>query len=115
MSYRMSEAKIAVFVVFLLSSVTAVADVFVKKAAVSGRADSPWLLLAAAIFGASTFGWFFVLRRINLATLGAIYSLTTIILLLLSGVLLFNERLAREDFVMIGVSIAALAFFWHRI
>lgn len=111
----MTEAKLAFLVVFALSAVTALADIFVKKAAEMDRIDSVYLVLAALIFGASSYGWFFVLKYINLATLGGIYSLATILLLVLAGTVLFDERLKAADLVVIAASIIALIVFWRHL
>lgn len=114
-SIDMSEARLALLAVVALSALTALADVLVKKAAVDDNVVSPYLFLAAVIFGVSAYGWFFVLKYINLATLGGVYSLVTILLLVLAGIVIFGERLAVADVLVIVVSIVALAVFWHRL
>ena len=111
----MSEARLALLAIVALSVLTALADVLVKKATVADNVESPYLFMAALIFGGSAYGWFFVLKYINLATLGAIYSLMMVLLLVLAGVILFGEKLGIADIVVIIVSLIALGVFWRHL
>lgn len=114
-SIDMSEARLALLAIVALSVLTALADVLVKKATVADNVESPYLFMAALIFGGSAYGWFFVLKYINLATLGAIYSLMMVLLLVLAGVILFGEKLGIADIVVIIVSLIALGVFWRHL
>lgn len=112
---NMGEARLALAAVVALSAMTGLADVLVKKATVADNVGSPYLFLAALIFGGSAYGWFFVLKYINLATLGAIYSIITVLLLVMAGTLFFGEELDFSEIFVIIVSFIALAMFWRHL
>lgn len=111
----MTEARLALLVVIALSALTALADVLVKKAAEINRIDSIYLVLAAGIFGASAYGWYFTLKHINLATLGGVYSLVTVLLLVLAGTVFFGEKLKFPDILVLAMSVIALIVFWRHL
>ena len=70
-----------------LSAITVVADVFVKHASLQ-KAFTGWpmLVLGAVIYGLTAFGWFFVMRKAKLSTLGVLYAVSCVILLTLVSV-----------------------------
>ena len=77
----MSETKIALAIVVLFSALTVLADVLIKKAADQNQLWSVFFFGGAVVYGLSAFGWLYALRTLNLATLGGIYSLSTVICL----------------------------------
>ena len=111
----MTDARLALLVAVALSALTALADSFVKKAAELGRVESGYMVLAAIIFGGSAFGWYFTLRHVNLATLGGVYCLTTILMLAISGTVFFGEKLSFADLFVIFMSLMAIAVFWREL
>jgi len=109
----MSEERIAFLVVIALSALTVLADILIKKAADANQMFSFFLLSGALIYGFSAFGWFHALRSINLSTLGGIYSLSTVIMLVLSGVIFFGERPKPMEIFIIVMSIVAILALWR--
>ena len=100
---------IAVLIGIILSAVTVVGDSLVKHASL-GVAFSQWksLLLGALIYGLTAFGWFFVMRRLKLSTVGVLYSVSTAILLVLISVFYFKERLSLIEAIAIFLGIISL-------
>lgn len=111
----MTEPRLALLVVIALSALTTVADVLVKKAAEDDRIASGYMFMAVIIYGGLGFGWFFTLKHMNLATLGAVYSLITVILLVAVGTLLFGEKLNATEIVVIVMAFVVLLAFWQRL
>jgi drug/metabolite transporter (DMT)-like permease len=66
-----------------------------------------WIGLAGYTF--SAFAWVFLLQRIKLATIGAIYCLTLIILLAAVGTLVFGEKLNPME--ILGLVLGCLSIF----
>jgi len=109
----MTDEKIAFIIVVGLSALTVLADILIKKAADQNQMLSLFFVGGALIYGFSAFGWFHALRAINLATLGGIYSLSTVIMLVLSGVLFFDERLKPAEIGVIMMSILSIIWLWR--
>lgn len=109
----MTEERIAFLIVVGLSVLTVLADILIKKAADANQIFSVFLLGGALIYGFSAFGWFYALRSINLATLGGIYSLTTVLLLVLSGIVFFDERLRPAEIGVILMAFVSILWLWR--
>ncbi len=92
-----------------LSVVTVAADFLIKKAS-EGKGFSEWplLLVGGAIYALTAIGWFFVMRHLELSTLGALYAVTCVLLLSIIGVLSFQERIVPGEMVGIGFAIVSL-------
>lgn len=92
-----------------LSAVGVVGDVFLKKAGTSNRMFlSGFFVAGLVLYSATAFGWTIAMKHIGMASVGAIYSVATILLLALSGVLFFGERLSLTEWAGIGLAICAL-------
>ena len=109
----MTETRIAMLIVFVFSALTVVADVLIKKAADQNHLGSIFFVGGAAIYALSAFGWFFALRTLNLATLGGIYSLCTVIMIVLAGVIFFGEKLTTVEIVVVAMSVISIAALWR--
>lgn len=92
-----------------LSLITVLGDSFVKHASLQSRFMGwKWLLLGALIYGATAVGWFFVMRKIKLSTVGALYSISIIIFLTLVGVFYFKEKISVLEIFGIALAIISL-------
>lgn len=109
----MTEARWAMLAVIALSILGVLGDLAVKRAADAGNPASPFLALGALIFGISAFGWYLAMRVLNLATVGAIYSIATLLLLVLAGTVIFGERLHTIEVVAVLVALGTLAALWR--
>lgn len=104
---------LSIFGVILLSAFGALADFFLKSSG-NGEKYIRWnyFLAGFILYSSLAFGWFFLMKHIKLASIGVIYSLCTLILLALIGVLYFKESLSVSEWIGIilgGVAIALLA------
>jgi drug/metabolite transporter (DMT)-like permease len=85
-------AASAIFVLVPITIATIAGDYCVKTASGSESQNSYLVLLAGAcLYGASAIGWFILMRTHSLATIGVLYSATTIIMLAALGHFVFNE------------------------
>ncbi len=91
-----------------LSAITVLADAFIKHASLQ-NAFSGWrmLILGAVIYGLTAFGWFFVMRKNKLFTLGVLYGVGCIVLLTLVSVFYFKEKI--NSFEIFGIALAIIS------
>jgi drug/metabolite transporter (DMT)-like permease len=103
----------AILIAFLigigLSAITVLADALIKHSSLQ-NAFSGWqmLILGAIIYGLTAFGWFFVMRKIKLSTLGVLYGVSCIILLTLVSVFYFKEKITSLELFGILLGLVSL-------
>ncbi len=94
---------------FILSVITVVGDLFIKEASLhNGFSGWRWLILGAVIYGLTAFGWFFVIRHINLSLAGVVYSITCVVLLFALGVVVFKEGVNTIEIVGLVMALTSL-------
>ncbi|MEM0988043.1 MAG: transporter [Pseudomonadota bacterium] len=109
----MTETRLAIIIVFVFSALTVLADVLIKKASDQNQLWSPYFIAGALIYGTSAFGWFYALRVLNLATLGGIYSLATVVMIALAGVLIFKEKLQVVEIAVLAMALLSIVMLWR--
>lgn len=109
----MTETRIAILIVIGFSALTVLADVLIKKAADQNTILGGFFAAGAAVYALSAFGWFYALRSLNLATLGGIYSLSTVVMIALAGVVFFNEKLTPVEIVVLCVAVLSVVALWR--
>ena len=105
----MDGKSLAVLVTFGFSVVGVIGDYFLKLA--SGAPQplrSGWFYVGFAVYATTAFGWVFVMRHLNLATIGVVYSVSMVLLLTAIGVLFFRETLTASEVLGLGMAIGAL-------
>jgi multidrug transporter EmrE-like cation transporter len=99
---------LSIVVIFALSAIGVVADVFIK---IAGQSPMPaslkWFLLGSGVYMVTVPGWFLVMKQLSLSSLGAIYAVSTILLLVIVDVLWFRGRLSAVE--VIGVACAIVS------
>ncbi|HRY31103.1 MAG TPA: transporter [Candidatus Paceibacterota bacterium] len=105
----MNSTLIAFVIGIGLSAITVFADMLIKQASLQ-KAFSGWrlLVLGAFIYALTALGWFFVMRKIKLSTLGVLYGVSCIILLALISTLFFKEKLFLAEILAIILAILSL-------
>ena len=95
-------------VLMAVTGATLLGDYFIKSA--SGKATgllSPVFVTGLVLYALPAVGWYFLMKNHSLAVIGVLYSTTTMILLALLGVFVFNETFSwREG---LGITFAAAA------
>lgn len=93
----------------VLSIITVMGDIFIKNASLQ-PSFSGWRLftIGSILWVITAFGWFSLMRKVKLSTLGVLYSLSTIILLTLVSVFYFKEKLAAIEIVGIALALISL-------
>jgi len=98
---------------FLLSLVTILGDFILKNASLRpGFGGWPSLVIGCLLYGLTGLGWFFLMRRAELSTLGVLYSVATIIGLTLLGAFLFKERINPMEIVGIILAIVSVVIMY---
>ena len=96
-------------VVILISAVTALGDFFMKLAGNSNEyMNIKWFTYGILLYLITGFGWFIAMKTIKISSIGAIYGITTVILLALMGVLFFNEKLNTIEVIAIIMGVASI-------
>ena len=80
-------------VIIGVSSLGVLGDVFLKLAGERSPAHPHWLVLGTVAYILTVPGWLFVMRHVPLSSIGALYAVTTVLLLAAIGILGFHERL----------------------
>ncbi len=98
-----------VFIVILLAIVGVMGDFFMKLAG-SGPTfmHVKWFVVAALLYMSTTVGWFYVMKHIKLSSLGVVYSLTTVLLLVVVGTFYFHEKLNGYEIAGIVTAVTSI-------
>jgi len=106
----MTDRLFALLLTAAVSSLCVGCDYLLKRASALPQpflACEFWLGLTG--YTISAFAWVFLLQRIKLATIGAIYCLTLVILLAALGTLVFGEKLNPME--VLGLIMGCLSIF----
>jgi drug/metabolite transporter (DMT)-like permease len=88
---------------------SATADYFLKRAS-----DHPsplvtvWFYLGFGMYACTAFGWVFVMRRLQFATLGVVYASTMVVLMAAIGVFILHETLRWQEVLGIVLAVASI-------
>lgn len=92
----------------IVTAATLLGDYFLKTAANKPEGlMSAWFAGGVLIYGLLAFGWYFLMKSYSLATIGVMFSASTIMLLAGLGHFVFKEQFGLRE--VIGVSLAVLA------
>jgi multidrug transporter EmrE-like cation transporter len=69
---------------------------------------SGWFYLGFAVYASTAFGWLYVMRHLKLATIGAVYSVSMILLLTGVGVAAFGQPLNAYEVAGLAMAIGSL-------
>jgi len=98
-----------IIITLLLSVVCVFADYLLKRASMCVNPyRSGWFALALTLEASAAFGWIYVMRHMKLSVIGAVYSVSIVLLLTALGVFVFRETVTIRDIVGIMCAIAAL-------
>jgi drug/metabolite transporter (DMT)-like permease len=105
----MSPTRLAILVTVLASIIGVVGDYFLKLASDRDQPlASPWFYIGFLVYASTAFGWVFVMRHMKLATMGVVYSISMILLLMLIGVVFFRETLNGYEIAGLVMAIGSL-------
>jgi small multidrug resistance pump len=105
----MSPTRLAILVTVLASIIGVIGDYFLKLASERDQPlTSPWFYIGFLVYASTAFGWVFVMRHMKLATMGVVYSISMILLLMLIGVVFFRETLNAYEIVGVVMAIASM-------
>ena len=100
---------LAIMVTVGFSVVGVLGDYLLKLAsAEENPLRSGWFYLGFAVYASTAFGWVFVMRHLKLATIGAVYSVSMILLLTAIGAVSFREALSGPEVAGLAMAIGAL-------
>lgn len=89
---------------------TILGDYFIKQASAHARGLASLTFASGLVlYALPATGWYFLMQSHSLAVIGVLYSATTLILLALLGVFVFNEAFGWREAVGIILALCALA------
>lgn len=92
-----------------LAAIGVAGDIFIKLAGIGPKfIEMRWFIIGSLIYFSTSFGWFYVMKQIKLSSLGVVYALTTVLLLVAIGVLYFHEKLDIYEIMGIITAIISL-------
>lgn len=96
----------------LLSVVTVYADYFIKESSLQKNILNKNLLIGSVIYAITAVGWVFVMKNMKLSTLGVVYGISCIILLVLLGVFVYHEKISAVEVfgILLGLSSIAILY-----
>jgi multidrug transporter EmrE-like cation transporter len=91
-------------------SIVGVIGDYLLKLASEQRAPlkSGWFYVGFAVYASTAFGWVYVMRHLKLATIGAVYSVSMIMLLTGVGVVALRQPLNAYEIAGLGMAIGSL-------
>jgi drug/metabolite transporter (DMT)-like permease len=97
-------------VVTVAFSVVGVIGDYLLKLASEQRSPlrSGWFYLGFAVYASTAFGWVYVMRHLKLATIGAVYSVSMVLLLTGVGVAAFRQPLNAWEVTGLAMAIGSL-------
>ena len=96
-------------IVFVLAAVGVLADYFLKLASErTNSAQSKWFWLGLTVYALMAGGWVYVMRHLSFAQIGIVYSVSTILLLILVGTLVLKETLHLSEMLGVAMAVGAL-------
>ena len=93
----------------LLAGVNVLGDYFIKLSGIGPKYIKYFpFFVGMVVYALTAVGWFFVMKEMKLSTLGIFYSVTTAILLVIVGTLVFKEQLNTYSLIGIALGIASI-------
>ncbi len=88
---------------------SATADYFLKRASAQATPMyTPWFALGFGMYACTAFGWVYVMRYLQFATLGVVYASTMVVLMAGIGVFVLQEQLKWQEVLGILLAIASI-------
>jgi len=98
-----------VLAIMLLAGVNVLGDYFIKLSGIGPKYIKYFpFFVGMVVYALTAVGWFFVMKEMKLSTLGIFYSVTTAILLVIVGTLVFKEQLNTYSLIGIALGIASI-------
>ena len=99
-----------ILLIVILSLAGVLADVLLKvSGSGSDIVDWRWLIVASGVYMLTVPGWFLVIKYVSLSSVGALYSVTTILLLVGSDIVFFRKSLGPQEIAGIAFALVAVA------
>jgi small multidrug resistance pump len=105
----MNQTYISISVAVILSLVAVAGDYFLKVASNNDQSiNTVWFVLGISTIASTAFGWVYTMKHLKLASIGAIYSVSTVVLLALVGAIFFHENLSHYEIIGLVMAIISL-------
>jgi len=94
--------------VFLMVSIALLADYFLKIAGTKASIVNRYFFGGMALYSLTAFLWYFVLRNIKFSQANVFYSIFTILLSVVIGLIVFKEHLNLIEGIAIVMAVVSL-------
>ena len=105
----MNQVVVSSLIALGLALVDVLADTLIKKAgAIPGQTNLRLFIPGLLAYGLTAVGWLYVFRSLKLSTVGVFYGVSSVLLLVVAGVVFFGERLNVPECVGIVLAITSI-------
>jgi small multidrug resistance pump len=105
----MGTSTIGILITLSLCLLGVMGDYLLKLASEQPQPiGSVWFAAGLLVYASTAFAWVYALRDLKLATVGLVYSIGTLLLLTLMGVVVFHEPLKWPEIVGIGLALTSI-------
>jgi len=105
----MTPRQQALLVAILLAGVGVFADYLLKLASDQQESvQSKWFWSGLLVYAAMAGGWVYVMRHLSFAQIGVVYSVSTVLLLTLVGVVVLREPLRGHEVLGAAMAVGSL-------
>ena len=110
----MDKNFLAIIAAIAITSLSIIGDYFLKIASVEEQPlTTKWFFLGFLFFSSTTFGWVFIMKYMSLATVGVVYSITTVLLLTIVSIVFFNEVPSQIELIGILMALISLGLLFR--
>jgi small multidrug resistance pump len=105
----MDNKTLAILITIAFSAVGVLGDYFLKLASAKQNSlASLWFYVGIVVYASTALGWVFVMKHLKLATIGAVYSVSLVVMLTTIGITAFRESLNYYEIAGLIMAIASL-------
>lgn len=100
---------IPLIVSVVLAFIGVVGDAFIRRAGAGPKfMDVKWFVIGSVVYTSTIIGWFFVMKYLKFSTIGVFYGVSTLLFLVVAGILFYNERPNVAEITGIGFAVISM-------
>lgn len=92
-----------------LALIGVVGDSLIRRAGAGPKfVDLRWFTIGSVVYISTIFGWFFVMKYLKFSTIGVFYGVSSLLFLVIAGIIFFHERPNPIEIIGIGLAIISM-------
>ncbi|MBW4477034.1 MAG: hypothetical protein KME54_09185 [Tolypothrix brevis GSE-NOS-MK-07-07A] len=110
----MDKNFLAIIAAIAITLVSVIGDYFLKIASAEEQPlTTKWFILGFIFISSTAFGWVFIMKHITLATIGVVYSVSTVLFLTIVSMVFFNEVPSQLELIGIIMALISLGLLFR--